>query len=121
MLSRFHNLNPIQERFLVEKFNDLDRRYLEEEMKRLSNSVSLDEAIRTAFKSFMKFHIPLIVVSIFLIYLIPIVHYPASLQPTKGLITYDVFILLAIALAVSTKMIWSTAMTLLEEKKEGGD
>ena len=87
-----------------------------DQIKKIDDSVNLGTRIRKKFKSFLIFHLALIVAAILAIYPIPII---------KSLITYgqelqdNVFIIglsfLVLILYISFRLVWSMAITLLEE------
>ena len=89
---------------------------LEDGITKIDRSVELGKAIRKGFRSFMKFHLGLIIVPLVLIPLAPMpFSYPQAV--IGPVILWGVLIALIIALSISCKRIWSIAITLLDERR----
>ena len=93
---------------------------LKDGITRIDNSVKRSTAIREKFKSFVTFHfLVLIIVPIILIYLVPIFFPDGQTLVWPITIFITVLVILIVVLSISCKMIWSMAMTLLDEEKKG--
>ena len=114
----YHNPQTQQQEdtLLRLKKNTEDWGYLKNEVERIDASVKMGASIRTDFKSFMKFHIPIIIVSIFLIHIVSLPFLlPTRYHTVIGFILFGiVLVAIAVVLFKSSQQIWSMAMSLLE-------
>jgi hypothetical protein len=112
----FHNPDPETKKNIDSLKNNI-RFDLKDGITKIDRSVKLGTEIRQRLKSFVSFHLGLIIGPIILIHFvsIPFSYSYAFIRPVTFV---TILIILIIVLFISCKMIWSMAMTLLDEKKK---
>jgi hypothetical protein len=116
IILHFHEPQDPQEKHFLESLKESpgDYNYVRYEVEKLQGSVELGTRIRQRLMSFMKLHLPLIVISILLIHLVPL-----ALTPFKNRTSPEIFCIvllpLCLVLYLSFKMMWTLVKTLLDE------
>ena len=120
MSYHYNNPDPGLEKSLDKLLDRTVSSDLKDGVTRIDNSIKLGTTIREKFSLFVKFHLGLIIGPIILIHIVPL-FFSDGQTFIRPIVIFIIFlVILIVVLSISCKMIWTMAMTLLDEEKKGG-